>query len=260
MSKKLKNGLILSAVITAIIAVAAGVAVYLLDFYPTDIDAVEESGLNYGSVVEYGDSMLAFEPNGSTDHGLIFYPGAKVEWTAYESLLNQLSERGILCILVKMPFNLACFDRKAAEGLDMLYPEIEHWYIGGHSLGGVMAADYAYQSGIYDGIVMLSAFPSKDMSQTDMRALSVYGTADEILDLKSYEKAKPRFPSDLTEQVIEGGNHAGFGFYGEQRGDGTATISTANQILQTADFIAEFIKGSETQTTADGGSEESFES
>ena len=260
MSTKQKKLIIISSVIAAVIAIAAGVMVYLLDFYPIDTEAAMSASPSYCTVIEYGDSLRAYEPSGEAKYGLIFYPGAKVEYTAYEPLMEWLANDGVLCLLVKMPFNLAIFDKNAAFGMNSIYPEVEHWYIGGHSLGGAMAADFAAENSGIEGVVLLAAFPSKDLSDTDMRVLSVYGSEDGVLNRKSYEKAKSKLPSDFTEQVIEGGNHAGFAFYGEQRGDGTASISAAEQTLQTADIIAGFILDEETQSTVTGGTEESFES
>lgn len=260
MSAKQKRLIIISSVIAAIIAIAAGVMVYLLDFYPVDTEAAEEASPNSCTVIEYGDGLRAYEPSGGTKYGLIFYPGAKVEYTAYEPLMEWLADDGVLCLLVKMPFNIAFFGKDSALGLNAIYPDIEHWYIGGHSLGGAMAADFAAENSGIEGVVLLAAFPSKNLSNTDMRVLSVYGSEDGVLNRKSYEKAKSKLPFDLTEQVIEGGNHAGFAFYGEQRGDGTASISAAEQTIKAADIIAGFILGTETQSTVSGGTEESFES
>lgn len=260
MSTKQKKLIIISSVIAAVIAIAAGVMVYLLDFYPIDTEAAMSASPSYCTVIEYGDSLRAYEPSGEAKYGLIFYPGAKVEYTAYEPLMEWLANDGVLCLLVKMPFNLAIFDKNAAFGMNSIYPEVEHWYIGGHSLGGAMAADFAAENSGIEGVVLLAAFPSKELSDTDMRVLSLYGSEDGILNRKSYEKAKSKLPSDFTEQVIGGGNHAGFAFYGEQRGDGTASISAAEQTLQTADIIAGFILDEETQSTVTGGTEESFES
>lgn len=260
MSTKQKKLIIISSVIAAVIAIAAGVMVYLFDFYPVDTEAAMSASPSYCTVIEYGDSLRAYEPSGEAKYGLIFYPGAKVEYTAYEPLMEWLADDGVLCLLVKMPFNLAIFGKNSAIGLNSIYPEVEHWYIGGHSLGGAMAADFAAENSGIEGVVLLAAFPSKDLSDTDMRVLSIYGSEDGVLNRKSYEKAKSKLPSDFTEQVIEGGNHAGFAFYGEQRGDGTASISAAEQTLQTADIIAGFILDEETQSTVTGGTEESFES
>lgn len=122
-----------------------------------------------------------------------------------------------------------------------------------------MAADYALKSGEYEGVVLLAAYTSKNLSKTDMRVLSVYGSEDGILNRKAYERSKSKLPSDFTEQVIEGGNHSGFAFYGEQKGDGKATISAADQTKKTADIIAAFITGIETESTASDGTEESLE-
>lgn len=260
MSAKQKKLIIISSVIAAVIAIAAGVMVYLLDFYPVDTEAAMSASPSYCTVIEYGDSLRAYEPSCEAKYGLIFYPGAKIEYTAYEPLMEWLANDGVLCLLVKMPFNLAIFGKNSALGLNNIYPNIEHWYIGGHSLGGAMAADFAAKNSGIEGVVLLAAFPSKDLSKTDMRVLSVYGSEDGVLNRKSYEKAKPKLPSNFTEQVIEGGNHAGFAFYGEQRGDGTASISAAEQTYQTANIIANFIFGNETQSTVSGGTEESFES
>lgn len=263
MSSKQKKILIISAVIAAVIAIAAGVMTYLLDYYPADSEAAVSASSDYCTVIEYGDSLRAYEPFGGTKYGMIFYPGAKIEYTAYEPLMEQLAEKGVLCLLVKMPFNLAIFDKDAADGMNSIYPEIEHWYIGGHSLGGTMAADFAAENSGIEGVVLLASFPSKDLSQTDMRVLSIYGSNDGVLDMKSYEKAKSKLPSDLTERVIEDGNHAGFAFYGEQRGDGTASISTAEQVITSADVIADFIlgtNGTDEESRTELGTEESFES
>lgn len=39
-----------------------------------------------------------------------------------------------------MPFKLAILNRKGANDILDRYNYIDNWYIGGHSLGGVMAA------------------------------------------------------------------------------------------------------------------------
>lgn len=260
MSAKQKKLLIICSVIAAVIAIASGVTTYLLDYYPVDSEAAAAASPGYCTVIEYGDSLKAYEPIGEAKYGLIFYPGAKIEYTAYEPLMEWLANDGVLCLLVKMPFNLAIFDKNAAFGMNNIYPEVEHWYIGGHSLGGTMAADFAAENSGIEGVVLLAAFPSKDLSGTDMRVLSIYGSNDGVLDMKSYEKAKSKLPSDFTEQVIEGGNHAGFAFYGEQRGDGTASITAAEQTYKAAAAISDFIIGRDTQSTASDGTEESFES
>ena len=72
----------------------------------------------------------------------MFYPGAKVEETAYAPLLRAIAEAGMDACLVKMPFRLAIFGVDRADRV-MAAHDYERWYIGGHSLGGAMAARYA---------------------------------------------------------------------------------------------------------------------
>lgn len=251
MNKKLKNTLIISTVITAVLAIAAGITVWLNDYYPADAAEINKA-YQTGRIIEYGDDIKAFEPSGDISYGFIFYPGAKIEYTAYEPLMNYLSDKGVLCLLVKMPFNLAVFGKNSALGLDGIYPEVEHWYIGGHSLGGAMASDFAAENNGFEGVVYLAAYPSNDISKTDMRALSVYGTEDGILNMNKYEKSKSKLPSDFTEKIIEGGNHSGFGFYGKQNGDGYAQMTSAEQSYITAEYIAEFILGKQNSTAETG--------
>lgn len=240
MDKKRKLIIITAAVAAAVIALAAGVLVYLFDYYPADAEemAIYNTARNE---IAFGDDIRAYEPRGEKKYGLIFYPGAKIEYTAYAPLLNMLADNGVVCITVKMPFNLAVFGKDSAIGLNKIYPEVEHWYIGGHSLGGAMAADFASEVNGIEGVVLLAAYPSKDISGTDLRVLSIYGSEDGILDLKKYEKARSKMPEDLTEHIIEGGTHSGFACYGEQRGDGVRGISPYGQMTEAAEKITDFI-------------------
>lgn len=173
--------------------------------------------------------------------GLIFYPGGKVEHTAYAPLLRACAEKGILCALVRMPGNLAVLDANAADGLPKKHSEITIWYIAGHSLGGAMAANYAAaHSDDYSGLILLAAYSTKDLTQTSLRVLSVYGSEDGVMNRETYKKNWANLPADTTEVILEGGCHAQFGSYGLQDGDGIPTISREEQIRQTAEAIAAF--------------------
>ncbi|MBQ3601265.1 MAG: alpha/beta hydrolase, partial [Lachnospiraceae bacterium] len=112
----------------------------------------------------------------------MFYPGGKVEYTAYLPLMNSLAEEGILCVLLKMPFNLAVLDMNAADGIQEQFPEIENWYIGGHSLGGAMAASYLEtHANDYQGLILLGSYSTADLSTTELEVLSIYGSEDTVL-------------------------------------------------------------------------------
>ena len=190
---------------------------------------------------EQDGDVIWFVPEEPTA-GLIFYPGGKVEHTAYAPLLHACAENGILCALVRMPGNLAVLDANAADGLQEAYPEIITWYIAGHSLGGAMAATYAAaHPEDFDGLILLAAYSTKDLTGTALRVLSVYGSADSVMNRESYEKNRSNLPADTTEVVLDGGCHAQFGSYGPQDGDGVPTISGEEQVRQTTEAITAFI-------------------
>ena len=244
-ARKKKLWISLSVILTAVIALTAAIALYLGDYYRADLDAGGVSS-PVNSVIREGweDGTVVFRPNGGeTVAGLIFYPGGKVEHTAYTPLMEALASEGILCVLVEMPFRLAVLDRNAAEGIPEAFPEVEHWYMGGHSLGGSMAASYlSSHTEDFAGLILLGAYSTVDLSGTELSVLSVYGSEDGVLNREKYAEYRPNLPEGFTEIVIEGGNHAFFGAYGEQDGDGTATVTPAEQVRETVAAILSMLE------------------
>lgn len=185
---------------------------------------------------------IIYEPEHATV-GFIFYPGGKVAFEAYAPLMEACAKEGILSVVVHMPANLAIFDMDAAEDIREDYPQIKRWYIGGHSLGGAMAASYLEKSEeAYEGLVLLAAYSTVDYSNMDLEVLSVYGTNDGVMNREKYEECRKNLPQSMVEYVIEGGNHANFGYYGEQEGDENATITREEQQIQTVQQIVEMMK------------------
>ena len=240
--RKRKIFIITTSVLLALAIIVGACASYLGDYYRADNEAIG-AFLPQGTVwKEEADGTIVFEPEGATK-GFIFYPGGKVEYTAYVPLMQACAEQGILCVLVEMPLNLAVLDVNAADGIQKEYPEIEDWYIGGHSLGGSMAAAYlADHAEEYKGLVLLGSYSTKDLSDTDLAVLSVFGSEDTVMNREKYEENKPNLPSDFTEYVIDGGCHAYFGMYGAQDGDGTPTVTNEDQILITVEHIVRMMK------------------
>ena len=226
-----------------LLAVVTAAVVYVGDYYRADIAAIEI--FSVGNNVTVGmleDGGIVYSPENARV-GFIFYPGGKVEYTAYEPLMLACADRGILCVLTEMPFNLAVLDVNAADGIRERYPEIESWYIGGHSLGGSMAASYlAKNTDDFEGLILLGSYSTADLSDSGVEVLSIYGSEDKVLSADKYTRNKTNLPEDFSEVVIEGGCHAGFGYYGAQDGDGTPTVSSEEQILFTAEKISEFIR------------------
>ena len=179
---------------------------------------------------------LAFTPAASQPAtGLIFYPGGRVDYRAYAPAAHQIAVQGYLVVIVHMPFNLAVFNAGAAANVIAAHPEIRHWSVGGHSLGGAMAANFAKRHpGAVEGLALWAAYPAKgdDLSQSGLRVVSIYGTLDGLATGKKLSDSRALLPVDTTWIAIEGGNHAQCGWYGDQSGDNPATISRLDQQTQ----------------------------
>ncbi|MBR2133070.1 MAG: alpha/beta hydrolase [Oscillospiraceae bacterium] len=227
-------------------------AIYLNDYYHTDfqavaafstMDALESDGeTNIVTVYPLNNKATVYAPLESATCGFIFYPGGKVEHTAYEPLMKSCAAQGILCVLLEVPFRVAMLDTNAADGIQNRFPEIDRWYIGGHSLGGSVAGSYlADHTEAFDGLILLGSYVINDLSDTNLDILSVYGSEDRVLNMENYEKNTEHLPETFTEVVIDGGCHAYFGTYGAQDGDGTPAITNWEQIDLTVKSICNFI-------------------
>ena len=239
--KKKRRFITISTVLIILIASLIFGVVYVNDYYRADDEAIGAYLSESTSVSSYylNDKTLVISPT-EAKAGLIFYPGGKVEFTSYIPLMTACAERGILCVITEMPLNLAVLDVNAAEGIKDNFPNIDEWYIGGHSLGGSMAASYlSKNTDKIDGLILLGSYSTADVKSS--RVLSIYGSNDGVMNREKYQKYKDNLPLDLTEIVIEGGNHAYFGMYGEQKGDGLASITAEEQTELTAEYIADFI-------------------
>ncbi len=242
MRSKRKLIIILISILLPVALIIGGSAVYLSDYYRSDYEAIGAFMPQHSVWKEEPDNTIVFEPENPIA-GFIFYPGGKVEHRSYIPLMQKLQERGVLCIIVKMPFNLAVLDINAADGIRAEYPEIDNWYIGGHSLGGSMAASYLGEHrDEFKGLILLGSYSTENLSDTDLQVLSVFGSEDKVMNRESYDVNKANLPEDFTEIEIPGGCHAYFGMYGTQEGDGTPKITNEEQIKLTADYIFELIK------------------
>ena len=224
--------------IIIVIALICSGAVYVNDYYRADSVAVEALESD-GSVAVSKESFGWYFDGPSTENALIFYPGGKVEETAYAPLLHKLAGDGVDVFLIKMPARLAFLGMNKADDILSNF-NYDNFYIGGHSLGGVAAATFAAENEDIDGLVLLASYSTKELPE-NLRVLLVYGSEDGVLNRESYEKSKTNLPPDYTEEIIEGGNHAGFGSYGTQKGDGRAAITPVEQTDKTAETIVNFI-------------------
>ena len=236
--KKHKKLLVLLVIVAAVIIACLS---YLNTGYDADEEAIAAFSPSQAVLTWEVDGNLAYVPK-EPEAGLVFYPGGKVDHLAYEPLMKALAAENILCVLVEMPFDLAVFNMDGADGVSLQFPDVDSWYLAGHSLGGAMAGSYlAENAGVFDGLILLGAYSTADLSAMDLEVLSLYGSEDFVLNKDKYEENLKNLPEGFTEVILEGGCHAGFGMYGPQSGDGSPTITAEEQIQKTAALIADFI-------------------
>ena len=191
---------------------------------------------------------LVFEPVGQEPTtGLIFYPGGRVDPRAYAPPAHALASEGFLVIIVPMPLNLAVLDSSRATSVIQNFPDIQSWVIGGHSLGGSMAASFAYNHpDQIKGLVLWASYPASnnDLSGSAIKVTSIYASLDGLATPDKINASHQLLPPDTTWVQIIGGNHAQFGWYGEQNGDLPATINRQTQqeeIIQATITLLSFL-------------------
>lgn len=237
--KKLKR--ILLALLALVIIALLGFVVWAETPLPASseaLSALESDARISVSTQEY----ITFTPaNTKPATAFVFYPGGRVDYRAYAAPLRRIAEQGYLVILLPVRLNLAFFDVNAADRALAAHPEIQHWAVGGHSLGGVAAALYASREDRVDGVVFWASYPADDaLKNGDIKVLSIYGTRD-MGGMETFEASRGNLPLDAEFVVIEGGNHSQFGDYGLQPGDREATISGLEQQGEIVEATAEFL-------------------
>ncbi|MGC9467998.1 MAG: alpha/beta hydrolase [Anaerolineae bacterium] len=242
--KRLLRWLLGGLLLTLVLASGAFVVWGSTPLGPTD--AALAALTSEGPVTVVQDRWLAFQPAGQDPTtGLVFYPGGRVDPRSYAPLAWEIAARGHLVVIVPMPLNLAVLAPDRADSVIAAYPSVGLWALGGHSLGGAMAARYVYQNEqAVDGLVLWAAYPAStdDLSERrDLAVLSVTATRDGLMTDEELSNSRELLPESTCWVTIEGGNHAQFGSYGPQRGDNPATIPQAAQHAAVVDATASFL-------------------
>jgi pimeloyl-ACP methyl ester carboxylesterase len=178
--------------------------------------------------------------------GFIIYPGGRVDARSYAPMARAIAQRGYLVVIAPMPFNLAVFKPGAAAAVMAAHPEIEYWAIGGHSLGGAMAANFVFtHPDAGQGLALWAAFPAGNNSLADRQlpVASIYGTHDGLASRFEVDASRALLHAGTRHVPIEGGNHAQMGWYGPQSGDGAATITREAQQAQVVEATVALLAG-----------------
>lgn len=182
MEKKQKNKM--SKKQKGLLALAGGLAALLLAFglyfgnyYHADKTA--QQAMKSSRTVKVKQTAEGYLFDGpAKKNAIIFYPGAKVETTAYAPLLKQIASQDADVFLVAMPLHMAFFGLNKADKIRASY-HYQNWYMSGHSLGAAMAARYsADHLQDYRGLIMLAGYPTKDLHAANFSVLSIYGSKD----------------------------------------------------------------------------------
>jgi pimeloyl-ACP methyl ester carboxylesterase len=226
---------ILLILLIVLLAVAAGFTIWA--YTPLGPMPEAEAAMQSDAQVQVATSpWLTFTPVGAQPTtGFIIYPGGRVDPRSYAPAARAMAERGYLAVIVPMPFNLAVFNPSAAEDVMAAHPEIGRWAVGGHSLGGAMAANFVFTyPNAVQGLALWAAYPagSNSLAGRQLAVASIYGTNDGLATQADIDASRLLLPASTRFVPIEGGNHGQMGWYGPQRGDGAATISREAQQAQ----------------------------
>ena len=236
---KKKNKIVLGFLLTLLLLFAIGFAALKNFTYQPSLSAIEAATTHSSYQVKETTDGVLFKPNKKTlPLSIIFYQGALVNQKSYSIWASKLASEGYPVYLIHHPLNLAVTNKNKAQSLVNTYT-IKDYVIGGHSLGGVMASRYAHNKqidpttdmGHLRGVFFLASYPDSkgSLKNTALPVLSVTGSNDGLLNQKSYLESKNFLPQNSIYSSIEGGNHAGFGSYGNQKGDNQAVISNKEQ-------------------------------
>lgn len=234
MRKSLTRRRVLIASVVIVLVAVVLIWRYLTPYKPEE--RAETALVTAGSIsVEQNDNWISFEPSAAHGTAVILYPGALVKPEAYAPLARAIAEAGHPFYIARMPLNLAVIKGDAAEEILRVHPQ-QSFVLGGHSLGGVMASRFAADhAGQLEGVFFLASYPDEkgSLKDTTLSVLSVLGTEDKVVDRDSYNKGRAYTSGNTVYVSIEGGNHAQFGSYGPQKGDGTASITEEEQQART---------------------------
>ncbi|MDQ2756518.1 MAG: alpha/beta hydrolase, partial [Actinomycetota bacterium] len=219
------TGRVLAGLLAALVV---GSTLYLVPFPGTQAAIAALAGTPDVTVSSSPATITLSPRNSPFTTGLVFQPGARVDPRAYVPLLTRIAAAGYLVVAVKQPLDIGFTAINAPDAVVAAHPEVLHWAVGGHSLGGVAASSYAGgHHARVTGLLLWASYPIGSLADSGLRVASVSGTRDGLATPADIDASRPDLPADTTYTAVVGGVHAFFGDYGPQPGDGTPTTDRA---------------------------------
>lgn len=192
----------------------------------------------------YPTDAIIYRPlNCEPTIGLVFYAGNPVDYRDYGTLLTAIASAGYLVISPEFPLDTAALNVIAGEEYMKQYPEIQEWFLAGHSHGGgVSTVELALRPGLFQGLILIDSIIGVPVYQKDFPVLTFHATQDWAVPWYQHSILMAELScADTTEVIIKGGNHAQFGDYGIQWNDGPAWISKEEQLDITISAMLNFM-------------------
>jgi dienelactone hydrolase len=177
-------------------------------------------------VTEVEGSIVMEAADGRGETGILYFPGARVNPYSYLYPLSEIAASGVTVVIMDPLMNMALFDTRSVEELALAAPEVNDWVLSGHSLGGVRACMLAQHPDVV-GLVLMGSYCATDISALDIPMLQVLASKDGLIDTEAVSASASLLPDSARTIMLEGASHASFGTYGDQPGDGTATLNRA---------------------------------
>jgi hypothetical protein len=211
--------------LTSLLVTIIGFLTYFHIVFMAERDATLEVFRDDRVTLEVISGSLVLAPNGdASPAGVLYVPGARVDPYSYLHPLVDVAASGVTVVIIDPLFNMALLDQRTLDELVAVAPSIETWTLAGHSLGGVRACMLADDSRV-TGLVLFASYCANDISDLGIPVLQVLASDDGLIDISAVNEARGLLPTSVTTTTMEGANHASFGTYGQQPGDGVATLS-----------------------------------
>ncbi len=225
--------------LTSLLVTILGFLTWFHIVLPADREATLEVYRDDRVSLQSMGGVIVMEPTtDSSGHGILYFPGAKVDPYSYLYPLSEVSASGVTVIIMEPLMNMALFDQRTLATLTQAAPHVTSWTLAGHSLGGVRACMLAEDPAVTH-LVLFASFCANDLTQASLDVVMVLGDKDGLIDEAQVMDSTALLPSGrYVVQTIPGANHAAFGTYGPQPGDGVATVTRQQMREELTEILA----------------------